>query len=116
MWAVRRAVVTSGQTAIGTSASHKWQVASGTVTIEVSFSCAAGVSCTSLIIGVEGSITGSYYFALASHTFTSTELANKACMFHIVDKPIVWIRSNITTLTQTGVGDVSITVDLLSYD
>jgi hypothetical protein len=116
MDAVRRAVVTSQQIITGISAARKWAVTSGTMTIEVSFVCDAGVTCTALVIDIEGSITGNYFFTLASHTLTATERANTACMFHIVDKPIVWVRSNIATLTKTGVGDVKVTIDLLSYD
>jgi hypothetical protein len=116
MDAVRRAVVTSQQIAIGASAARKWAVTSGTMTIEVSFVCDVDVTCTALVVDIEGSITGNYFFALASHTLTTNERANTACMFHIVDKPIVWVRSNISTLTKTGVGDVKVTIDLLSYD
>ena len=116
MDAVRRAVSTSQQTAIGVSASRKWAVTSGVITVEVNFECDAGVVCTALAVDVEGSITGVKFFTLASHTFTSSERAVKAAMFHVVDKPIVSVRTNITVLTQTGVGDVKVTVDLLSYD
>jgi hypothetical protein len=116
MDAVRRAVSTSKQIAIGASASRKWAVTTGIITVEVFFTCAAGVVCTGLVIDVEGSITGDRFFTLASHTFTVAERANKCAMFHVVDKPIVWVRTNITALTQTGVGDVEVTIDLLSYD
>jgi len=116
MDAVRRAVTTSGQVAIGASASRKWMVTNGTITVEVSFVTDAGVTCTALVIDLEGTITGNYFFTLASHTFTAAERTNKCCMFHVVDKPIVSVRTNITTLTQTGVGDVAVTIDLLSYD
>ena len=116
MDAVRRAVSTSQQTAIGVSASRKWAVTSGVITVEVSFTVDAGVVCDALVIDLEGSITGNYYFTLASHTFTSVERTAKCCMFHVVDKPIVSVRTNITKLEQTGVGDVKVTIDLLSYD
>ena len=116
MDAVRRAVATSAQVAIGTSASRKWAVSNGTITVEVSFTVDAGVACTALVIDLEGSITGNYFFILASHTLTATERTNKCCMFHVVDKPIVCVRTNISTLTQTGVGNVAVTIDLLSYD
>lgn len=116
MDAVRRAVSTSAQITTGFSFSRKWMVTNGTTTIEVSFVTDVGVVCTALTVDLEGSITGNYFFTLASHTLTSTERTNKCCMFHVVDKPIVWVRTNITTLTQTGVGDVKVTIDLLSYD
>lgn len=89
---------------------------SGTITVEVFFSTAAGVTCTALTVALDGSITGINYFALASHVLTATELTAKCCMFHVVDKPVKLLKSNITTLTQTGVGDVAITVAVLSTD
>lgn len=116
MDAVRRAVATSAQVATGTSASRKWMVTSGTITIEVNFVEDAGVTCTALVINLEGSITGTSFFILASHTLTAAERTAKCSMFHVVDKPIVYVRTNITTLTQTGEGDVKVTIDLLSYD
>jgi hypothetical protein len=116
MDATRRAVSTSEQTTVGPSATRRWAVTSGTITIEVSFAVDAGVVCTALVVAVEGSITGDNYFALASHTLTAAERTAQCSMFHVVDKPIVSIRTNITTLTSTGVGDVRVTVNLLSYD
>ena len=116
MDAVRRAVTTSQQTATGVSASRKWMVTSGVITIEVNFTEAVGVTCTALTVDVEGSIVGTNFYTLASHTLTAAERTLKCCMFHVVDKPIVFVRTNITKLTQTGVGDVAVTVDLLSYD
>jgi len=116
MDAVRRAVATSGQVAIGASASRKWMVTSGVITVEVSFTTDDGVTCTALVIDLEGSVTGNYFFTLASHTLTALERTAKCAMFHVIDKPIVYVRTNITTLTQTGEGDVKVTIDLLSYD
>jgi hypothetical protein len=116
MDAVRRAVATSAQIATGVSVQRKWMVTSGTITVEASFAVDDGVVCTALTIDLEGSITGEHFFTLASHTFTAAERAVKCAMFHVVDKPIVWVRTNITTLTKTGVDDVKVTIDLLSYD
>lgn len=116
MDAVRRAVSTSEQVATGVSTSRKWMVTSGTITVEASFTVDAGTVCTGLTIDLEGSITGVNFFVLASHTFTSLEKSNQCAMFHVVDKPIVWVRTNITTLTKVGAGDVKVTIDLLSYD
>jgi hypothetical protein len=116
MDATRRAVSTSEQTATGVSAARKWAVTSGVITIEVSFEEDAGVVCTALVVAVEGSITGVNYFAIGSHNFSSAERTAKCCLFHVVDKPIVYVRTNITKLTSTGVGDVRVTINLLSYD
>lgn len=114
---IRQAHLTSGQTVIGASNAKIWSsAASGTMTIEVFFSVDAGVVCTSMVIDIEGSITNLNFFPLASHTLTSVQLTAKCCMFHIVDKPIKWLRSNIVTLSKTGVGDVAVTVAVLSTD
>jgi hypothetical protein len=118
MDAVRRAVATSNQLASGVSNQRRWAVTSGTITVEVGFAEDAGTTCTALVIDLEGSITGDVnrFFTLASHSFTSAERTAKCAMFHVVDKPIVWVRTNITTLTKVGGGDVKVTIDLLSYD
>lgn len=113
---MRRAVVTSGQSATGVSVSRRWAVTTGVITIEAAFEVDAGVVCTALTIDIEGSLTRNNFFALASHSFTSAERIARCCMFHVIDKPITWVRSNITKLTSTGVGDVRVTIDLLSYD
>jgi hypothetical protein len=116
MDATRRAVSTSEQITTGPSAARKWAVTSGTITVEASFDTDIGVVCSDLTIAVEGSITGVNYFALASHTFTTVEKTAKCSMFHVVDKPVVYIRTNITALASSGEGDVRVTVNLLSYD
>jgi hypothetical protein len=113
---IRQAYLVKSQTATGVSSAKRWDMPSGTVTVEAYFTTAAGVACTALTIALEGSVTNLNYFALASHTLTATELTAKCCMFHVVDKPIKLIRSNITTLTKTGVGDVSVTIAILSTD
>lgn len=114
---IRQAVLVSGQKTTGESISKTWtSVASGTVTVEVFFTEDAGTACTALEIDLEGSVTSLNYFALANHTLTALELAAKCCMFHVVDKPIRMLRSNIVTLTKTGGGDVAVTVAALSTD
>ena len=116
MKVIRRAVVADQQTITGPSPSRRWMLASGIITAEVSFDTDLGVSCTGLVVDVQGSITNNHFFTLATHTFSSTERANKSAMFHIVDKPVVWVRTNIAAITQIGVGDVKVTINLLSYD
>jgi hypothetical protein len=116
MDAVRQAVSTFQQIAEGESRSRKWMVTSGTVTIEAYFEEDAGTTCTDLIIELEGSLTGLNYFTLAAHKFTKLERTNKCAMFHVIDKPIMWLKTNIVTLTKTGAGDVKVTINLLSYD
>jgi hypothetical protein len=113
---IRQAVLVSGQSAVGVSSAKNWTSASsGILTVEVYFIAVGGV-CTELTVALEGSIMAVNYFALASHTLTVVELAAGCCMFHIVDKPIKLIRSNITALTVSGGGSVAVTVAALSID
>lgn len=111
---LQRAKIAEGQTATGTSASHTLTVPSGTITVEAAYTEGSGTTCTGLVIDLEGSVTGNNWFALASHTFTSAERTAKAAMFHVVDKPVMFIRTNITTLTKTGANAVTVSISILS--
>ena len=111
---LRKAKIADGQTATGTGVAHQLVTPSGTMTIETSFTTGVGTTCTALVIVIEGSVTGVNYFALASHAFTSAERTIKCAMFHIVDKQIEYVRSNITTLTKTGANNVAVSISLLS--
>ena len=111
---VRAVKFIDGKTATGTGTSHQLVTPSGRFTVEASFTLGAATTCDSLTIDIEGSVTGSNWFAIASHTFTAAERSAAASMFHIVDKPIAYLRGNITTLTKTGVNNVTVTAWLLS--
>jgi hypothetical protein len=110
----RRVKMIEGQTATGLSPAHRLVVPSGTMTLEASFTEGTATSCTALTIELLGSVTGTNYFALASHTFTSAERSAKCAMFHVVDKPVIFIQTNITALTKTGGSDVAVTISILS--
>lgn len=116
MLVVRRAVVAKDQADVGTSTARRWMIASGVITAEAIFEEDPATTCTALVIELLGSISGVKYFVLASHTFTTLEKTNNCAMFHVVDKPIMFIKTNISTLTKTGDGDVKVTINLLSYD
>lgn len=114
MHPIRRVTLVEGTTTSGTSDDHLLVTPSGKFTVEASFKEGAATTCSGLVIDVEGSITKNNFFALASHTFTAAERTARAAMFHVIDKPVVWIRTNITTLTKVGANAVTVTVDLLS--
>ena len=103
-----------GLTSATTGNSHALNVPSGKMTVEVSFTEGAATTCSALTIDIEGSLTGNSWFALASHTLTSGERTAKAAMFHVVDKPVLYIRGNITTLTKTGVNNVTVSAWLVA--
>lgn len=66
---------------------------------------------TAVVVDFEGSLDEKSWFQLASHTMTASELTATAAMFHVVDKPVEFIRSNLTTLT----GGSSPTVSVLHF-
>lgn len=114
--AIRQAYLVKEQTATGVSQPKRWDMPSGTVSVEVYWDCDVGTAITALTVAIEGSISNVNYFALASHTFTSTELIAKAGMFHIVSKPTKTLKSNVISFTKTGGGEARITVMILSTD
>jgi hypothetical protein len=113
---IRQFYLVRDQTAPGASTIKRWDMPSNTYTIECFFETDPGVAVTALTIALQGSVTNLNYATLASHSFTATDLLAKFSIFHVVDKPIKTIRSNVTTLTSTGVGDVRVTVVILSTD
>jgi hypothetical protein len=54
------------------------------------------------VIDLEGSLDSVTWFQLARHTFTASEASDDAAMFHIVNKPVNFIRGNIITYNGTA--------------
>lgn len=66
---------------------------------------------TAVTVEVLGSLTESgNYSVLATHAFTASEITNGYAMFHIVDKPVQWVNSNLATLTGGSSPTVTVTV------
>jgi len=84
---------------IGNASSVHELVADSTYVVDVTGSP------TSVILDIEGSLDGVNFFQLAQHTMVSN-----LEMFHIVGKPVLFHRVNLTTL----VGGTSPTVSVLS--
>lgn len=76
-------------------------------TIQAVFSNSGG-SVTALALNIEGSLDGIDFFVLASYTFSSDDLTAEGAMFHVVNKPVRYVRANITTLTETGTTAVTV--------
>lgn len=111
---IRRNVLVVSQVVVGVSTARKWNSDTGNMTVEVLFTVVDCV-CDALVIDIEGSVMGELFFPLASHTLSSYERSGGGAMFHIVDKPVMFIRSNITKLEKTGGGDVTVSITVLSH-
>jgi len=66
------------------------------------------VVATAVTVALEGSLDGTTYAALASHALVAAEISAEAAIFHVIDKPVRYVRANLTTLT--GGTDPTITV------
>ena len=54
---------------------------------------------SAVTMDLEGSLDGTNWFQLATHPFTAGELTATQAMFHVDEKPVRFIRVNLTTLT-----------------
>jgi hypothetical protein len=64
-----------------------------------------------LVFNFEGSLDGTNWFILSTETADGTEITNKCGMFSVADKPIIYARAKVTTLTITGsTGTVTLTI------
>ena len=70
-------------------------------TVSVFFTNSGG-SVTALAVSLEGSLDGSNFFELGSHTFDATDLSAQGAMFHVAHKPVEYVRARITSLAETG--------------
>lgn len=59
----------------------------------------AGTTVSTLALTLQGSLDGTTWFSLADHTVTADEITAKAFMFHVVDKPVTYVRSALTSAT-----------------
>jgi len=54
---------------------------------------------TAVTIDLEGSLDDTTWVSLASHIMSAGELTATAAMFHVVDKPVRYVRLNLILLT-----------------
>ena len=54
---------------------------------------------SAVTVDLEGSLDGDNWFQLGTHPFTAGELTAAQAMFHVVEKPVRYVRLNLTTLT-----------------
>lgn len=87
------------------------------VAAELSWSVSSGgdKALTSLVVALEGSLTGTTYEALeTATTLSATQLTAKFAMLRVVDKPCNFFRVNVTAVTATGTtGTISMTIKAL---
>jgi len=61
-----------------------------------------GTSISAMVVDLEGSLDNSNWFDLATHTVTSGEISNESLMFHVVNKPVDYVRVVVDSFTTTG--------------
>lgn len=50
-------------------------------------------------LDLQGSLDGTTWSNLAEHTATADELTDGALLYHVVYKPVIFVRLNLVTLT-----------------
>jgi len=57
------------------------------------------VVATAVTVDLEGSLDDTTWVQLARHAFDAGEITAEAAIFHVIDKPIKYVRANLITLT-----------------
>lgn len=85
----------------------------GSVGTIQTYSAAVKGSPAAVTVTIEGSLDGTNWGELASHTFTAGDISNSCALFHIMNRPVVFLRSIVDTLsggttpTMTVIGRIS---------
>lgn len=67
----------------------------------------AGGSVTALDVDLEGSLDGTNWSVLASHAATAGEITAKKGMFHVLSKPVTYVRV-VADITDSGTTTYSV--------
>ncbi len=110
--------LSSAAAATGASAAHELKYPSRSYGIELGWAVTgvgADKAVTALVVAIEGSLTGTTYQAMdTAITASAGELTALYALRYIVDKPVKFIRANVTTVTITGsTGTVTLTMKVL---
>jgi hypothetical protein len=99
--------ILSGATTVAAGSAFKFQLAPGRPQFPLRVAWGKTVSGTvsSCVVALEGSIDGTNFFSLDSDNTTTASLK------WVSDKPVFWIRANVTTLTGAG---ATVNVDVLA--
>jgi hypothetical protein len=73
------------------------------------FTHEGGGSCTALVVDIEGSIDGTNWCVLDTHTFSAGDLTAQCAYVFTTGKVVNFMRADITTLTNSG-GTTTVTV------
>lgn len=66
---------------------------------------------TAVTVDLEGSLDGETFFVLATHPFTAGELTAAAALFHVIERPVNFVRVNLLTLTAGTAPTVTVKYD-----
>lgn len=99
---IQTVTLLNGATASGVGTGSRLAYPSTSFTLQTTYTEGGGGSISALTIDLEGSLDGTTYFQLAQQAFSAAEITAKAQMFHVVDKPVLFLRGNVSTLTKTG--------------
>ncbi len=83
-------------------------------TLQITFTNSGG-AVTALEVTLEGTLdnvrgddASPTWFPLKPYVFTAANITDKGAMIHIVNKPVIAVRANITTLTDSGTSAVTV--------
>lgn len=57
---------------------------------------------TSGTLDIYGSVDGVNWTAIASHAFSAAEITNNGGLFHIINKPVLFIRADLSAYAGTA--------------
>ena len=89
---------TMGKTVVFSDVQHR--VPRGILSRFTIYSTMGGIP-TAVTLNILGSIDRSNWFILASHVFDSTEISDKKSMFHIINKPVMFMQAQTKKLQGT---------------
>lgn len=92
---MNRTSLLSGATATGAGSSKTLRKAHRTHVLQVTIT--GGPS--SVIVALEGSLNGTNWDSLGSITMSAGQLSAGVGILHVVDKPVYFVRANLTTLS-----------------
>jgi hypothetical protein len=74
------------------------------------------VVATAVTVDLEGSLDDTTWFQLARHAFSAAEITAESAMFHVVDKPVRYVRANLIALTGGTAPTVTVLYEPVPLD
>jgi hypothetical protein len=90
-----------------------WRIRAGA--LEHTVQCTATGNPTSVITELEGSLDGDIWYQLAAHSWSSSEIAAQAAMFHVSTKLVTHVRINLTTLVGGSSPSITCLYEALEF-